>query len=639
MGFVEAITDLAKQVGLQVPDDDISPQEKERAAAARQKQNTLTEILEKAALAYGQHLRASPLAIEYLKKRGVSGNIAKRFGLGYSPAGWRTLASTFAHYDDPVLEESGLVVVQAEDGRRYDRFRERVMFPIRNVKGECIGFGGRIIPPDEGAKPDHDQSTASAAGPKYLNSPETPVFHKGRELYGLFEARHAIREQAYALVTEGYMDVVALAQLGFENTVATLGTACTPEHVQKLLRFTSAIVFSFDGDKAGRRAAHKALEGALPHANDTRSIKFLFLPSEHDPDSYIRQHGTSGFARMVNNAMPLSRFLIETSAEGCDLGTAEGRAHMASQARPLWNVMPDGVLKRQLLSEIASLSQLSTADLSDLWMQANHRDAARKAVGQNHLHHPGSGANAAPPFNAPNEQPVLAPPTGQSLYSPPPWSHPPDDMGWSPPTASPYQPHDVRSATGYGSNANQSPYSSTGGSAGGGKNGTRPWKKKNFPWAAPPSQPPLPSMPSASRADHAARLLLSHMAFWSELTDDDHSLLCAQPAPHGPLFLWLESQMHDSGPLAWAVLQERLKGNHHQALAYRVMTGSHAQTEGDLTEWRAELTDLLTRMHIEDIEAQRNTAVAAGDIEQYKALDSRWRALKAAIATPSPATK
>ena len=363
MGFIEAVQDLAQQVGLQVPDDDISPQEKERAAAARQKQATLTDVLEKAAEAYRQQLRTSPRAVAYFKGRGVSGAVAKRYGLGYAPEGWRSLASVFPHYDDPLLEESGLVIVNDEDGgKRYDRFRDRVMFPIRNVKGECIGFGGRVLGDDK---------------PKYLNSPETPVFHKGRELYGLFEARTAIREQGFALVTEGYMDVVALAQLGFPNAVATLGTACTPEHVQKLLRFTESVVFSFDGDAAGRRAARKALDGALPHASDTRSIKFLFLPPEHDPDSFVRAHGSDAFARHIGDAVPLSRFLIEAASESCDLGTAEGRAHMASNARPLWSALPEGVLRRQVLTELAQLAQLDAHDLSDLWSKTAAQEAAR----------------------------------------------------------------------------------------------------------------------------------------------------------------------------------------------------------------------------------------------------------------------
>ncbi|MCB2016267.1 MAG: DNA primase, partial [Hydrogenophaga sp.] len=236
MSFIEAVKDLAAQVGLQVPEDDVSPQERERAAQQRQKQATLTDVLEKAAKAYQKDLKASPRAIDYLKGRGLSGQIAKTFGLGYAPEGWRHLAGVFPDYGEPLLVESGLVIEhedeKGQDGeaKRYDRFRDRIMFPIRNVKGECIGFGGRVL--DKGE-------------PKYLNSPETPVFSKGRELYGLFEARTAIRQHGYALVTEGYMDVVALAQLGFANAVATLGTACTPDHVHKLFRFTEAVVFSF----------------------------------------------------------------------------------------------------------------------------------------------------------------------------------------------------------------------------------------------------------------------------------------------------------------------------------------------------------------------------------------------------------
>ena len=243
----------------------------------------------------------------------------------------------------------------AQEAKRYDRFRDRVMFPIRNIKGECIGFGGRVLGDDK---------------PKYLNSPETPVFSKGRELYGLFEARNALREHGYALVTEGYMDVVALAQLGFPNAVATLGTACTAEHVHKLFRFTDSVVFSFDGDSAGRRAARKALDAALPLATDVRSVKFLFLPPEHDPDSFIREHGKEAFARYVSEAVPLSRFLIDAARDGCDLHSAEGRAHLASNAKPLWELLPDGALKQQLLTEIADLVQLASRELTDVWHPA-----------------------------------------------------------------------------------------------------------------------------------------------------------------------------------------------------------------------------------------------------------------------------
>ena len=367
MSFVEAVHDLAQQVGMQVPDEEGSPEDRARAAQQRERQLTLVDVLEKAGQAYRKQLRQSPRAVAYFKGRGVSGEIAKAFGLGYAPEGWRHLASVFPDYTDPLLVDAGLVIHSEEqDGaeeKRYDRFRDRVMFPIRNIKGECIGFGGRVLGDDK---------------PKYLNSPETPVFSKGRELYGLFEARAALREHGYVLVTEGYMDVVALAQLGFPNAVATLGTACTSEHVQKLFRFTDSIVFSFDGDAAGRRAARKALDIALPFATDVRSVKFLFLPAEHDPDSYIRAFGQDAFTRYVNDATPLSRFLIEAAREGCDPATAEGRAHMAANAKPLWLALPDGALKRQLLVELAALTQLDARELAALW--DNTVPAARRSA-------------------------------------------------------------------------------------------------------------------------------------------------------------------------------------------------------------------------------------------------------------------
>jgi DNA primase len=359
MGFVDAVRDLAQQVGMTVPEDTSSPAEREQASARKQKQATLEEVLARAAENYRKQLKASERAVAYLKGRGLSGEIAARFGLGYAPEGWRGLASVFASYDDPLLEESGLVIAQAaEDApaqKRYDRFRDRIMFPIRSVQGAIIGFGGRVL--DRGE-------------PKYLNSPETPVFSKGRELYGLFEARAAIRQRGYVLVVEGYMDVVALAQSGLDNAVATLGTACTAEHVQKLVRFADAIIFSFDGDAAGRRAAARALEASLPHATDTRSFRFLFLPSEHDPDSYVREHGKRAFEDRVAEAVPLSRQIIALAGAGVDFATAEGRARFLAEARPLWGSLPEGMLKRQLLGEIASRAALPAEELATAWQGA-----------------------------------------------------------------------------------------------------------------------------------------------------------------------------------------------------------------------------------------------------------------------------
>ena len=355
LGFLDAVKDLAQQAGLKVPEAPTDPQEQARAAQARARQQTLTEVLQRAADHYRGRLKDDPRAVEYLKKRGLTGRVAQHFGLGYAPPGWRSLASVFPDYEAAELLDAGLVIVHGDEGgeqRRYDRFRDRIMFPIRSVKGDVIGFGGRVLDGGE---------------PKYLNSPETPLFVKGLELYGLHEARVAIRERGYALVVEGYMDVVALAQSGFGNAVATLGTACTPDHVKKLLRFTDHVVFSFDGDAAGRRAASRALEAALPQVNDLRTFRFLFLPPEHDPDSYVRAHGAEAFEEFVNSALSLSRQLMARAAEGADLETPEGRARMLAQARPLWSQLPTGALRLQLLGELAQAGKVSVEELAALW--------------------------------------------------------------------------------------------------------------------------------------------------------------------------------------------------------------------------------------------------------------------------------
>ncbi len=516
MTFIEAVKDLAQQYGLQVPEDDVSPQDRARAAQMREQQATLTSVLEKAAAAYIKHLRSSPRAIEYFKGRGLSGEIAKTFGLGYAPEGWRSLASVFPDYNDPLLVESGLVITgeageenAAGEAKRYDRFRDRVMFPIRNVKGECIGFGGRVLGDEK---------------PKYLNSPETPVFSKGRELYGLYEARPALREHGYALVTEGYMDVVALAQLGFANAVATLGTACTADHVQKLFRFTDSVVFSFDGDGAGRRAARKALDAALPFATDVRTVKFLFLPSEHDPDSYIREHGKEAFADYVSKAVPLSRFMLDAAAEGCDLDTAEGRAHMASNARPLWSILPDGALKRQLLAEIADRVLIDSRELLQIWQPAATGNRS------NYKNKPASPSRA----NSPSAR---TEPAGQM---PPPGDYPPDEA-YAGAYAADYPPIDLPS-----------------GASEGWSRGTSISARSSTPRRVAGRMLP------ASREDRVLRLLLTDAQSWDKLSTEEHHLLLGLPAPHGPLFVWLEGQLHEHGPQPWAALREGLRGHPHE---------------------------------------------------------------------------
>jgi DNA primase len=363
--FRDAVGELAGQVGMTVPDDARSDDERHAAAQTKARHATLADVLARAAQHYRQQLKGNPRAVNYLKGRGLTGEVAAQFGLGYASDGWHALASAFAQYDDPLLVEAGLVIAQGDEGpdqKRYDRFRDRVMFPIRAVGGETIGFGGRVL--DRGE-------------PKYLNSPETPLFVKGRELYGLYESRAGIRARGHALVVEGYMDVVALAQMGFANAVATLGTACTEEHVRKLFRFTDSVVFSFDGDAAGRRAATRALEAALPHASDLRSIRFLFLPPEHDPDSFVRTLGAPAFERAIAQAVPLSRQMVDVAREGCDLGTPEGRARFVSQAKPLWSALPEGGLKRQMLTELNKAAALPEGELAAQWLAAASAPPAR----------------------------------------------------------------------------------------------------------------------------------------------------------------------------------------------------------------------------------------------------------------------
>ena len=347
MGFVEAVKDLAQGVGMKVPDEQRSDNERRRAEQGE----TLHEILLRAAQHYRNQLKDAPQAIAYLKKRGLSGDIAKRFGIGYAPDEWQNLAAAFTDYDGPMLASAGLVK-QKEDGKRYDVFRGRIMFPIVDVRGNVIGFGGRVIGDGE---------------PKYLNSPETPVFEKGRELYGLYQGRRAIRDAGRAVVVEGYMDVVALAQSGVEYAVATLGTATTPLHVQKLLRQTDEIVFCFDGDNAGRRAAWRALENSLALLADGKQLKFLFLPEGEDPDTYVRQHGKSAFETLLEKgAVPLSRFLINELTGRVDMSTAEGRAKCVHEAKPLLKQMQPNALRMQLVRELAEKCRLSHEEISQL---------------------------------------------------------------------------------------------------------------------------------------------------------------------------------------------------------------------------------------------------------------------------------
>jgi DNA primase len=404
LGYVDAIRDLARDAGLTVPESrDIDPA---AAAAAASESQSLLSVLEAAARHYRQRLKQADRAIAYLKGRGLAGETAARFGIGYAPAQWRGLEAAVPDYSAPVLATAGLVIdaaapepeagspasssasegdppVAGEDAashadrappsgdeprrsRRYDRFRDRIMFPIRNARGQVIGFGGRVLDSGE---------------PKYLNSPETPVFSKGREIYGAFEGREAIRREDCVVVVEGYMDVVMLAQYGVGNAVATLGTATTPEHIQKLTRLAARLVFAFDGDAAGRKAASRALLVCLPYTSDTRRIDFLFLPPEHDPDSYVREHGIEGWRNLLDNTVALSEMLLREVSAQIDLATPEGRAMLLARAKPMLNDLAAPALRLQILHRLASISQLSPAEVERFIQPERGMRGASQPVG------------------------------------------------------------------------------------------------------------------------------------------------------------------------------------------------------------------------------------------------------------------
>ena len=352
LGFVEAVQQLAQGAGMQVPE--IRAEERQRAST--EAGEDLHANLLTAAQYYRAQLREAAHAIGYLKKRGMSGEAARRFGVGYAPAGWQNLTAAFPDYAAKSLVSAGLVKA-GEDGRRYDVFRDRIMFPIVDVRGNVIGFGGRVLPVDGSDPP---------GSPKYLNSPETPIFEKGRELYGLYQARRAIRDAGRVLVVEGYMDVVALAQHGVEYAVATLGTATTALHVQKLFRQADEIVYCFDGDDAGRRAAWRALENTLAQLADGKQARFLFLPQGEDPDTYVRGSGKAGFEALLERTLPLSQFLLQELARRADLQAAEGRASFLHLAKPLLRQITANALRLQIVREVADMVRMAAEEVERL---------------------------------------------------------------------------------------------------------------------------------------------------------------------------------------------------------------------------------------------------------------------------------
>jgi DNA primase len=349
LDFVAAVEMLASKAGLEVPSSS-PPGTTERL----KKRKSIYEILEQSSALYQGFLRqheSRDIAVNYLKQRGLTGEIARDFQLGYAPAGWDNLMGALAktNHERDLLIESGMLIDNSEEGKTYDRFRDRVMFPIRDTRGRVIAFGGRII---------------GDGKPKYLNSPETPVFHKGRELYGLYESRRRNRKLEQLIVVEGYMDVVALAQEGINYAVATLGTATSSDHLDRLFRTVSKLVFSFDGDKAGRAAAWKALQESLAFMRDGRSARFLFLPDGEDPDTLVRKEGKDKFEWRINQAPHLTDFLFDHLQEGLDMSSMEGKAALSQLSMPLIQKIPEGVFKQLVVGKLSELTGLSSEKLT-----------------------------------------------------------------------------------------------------------------------------------------------------------------------------------------------------------------------------------------------------------------------------------
>lgn len=365
LSYPEAIRKLAESIGMTVPE---TPRDRETRTRVR----SLTDMMKAASDYYSASLKTNTRTIEYLKQRGITGETAARFALGYSPDAWQPLKDVFGdqYASKDLEEEDGCGLVIHNGDKRYDRFRGRLMFPIRNPRGQVIAFGARTLNGDE--------------HPKYLNSPETALYHKSREIYGLYEASASIREKHRAIVCEGYMDVIQLSQAGFTEACAALGTTVTAEHVQKLLRAVDTVYFSFDGDSAGQHALRRALEAALPVVEDDQEIRFVVLPPEHDPDSLIKEKGAQAFEDELQKSLTLTQYFVRTVSQGKDLGTAEGRSQFVAESKPLIVSMRSApILRKQLVGELAMHARMSPDEIERLCGIASVRKlpAANPATG------------------------------------------------------------------------------------------------------------------------------------------------------------------------------------------------------------------------------------------------------------------
>lgn len=395
LNFVEAVEELARTVGVEVPREEQSQRSQQR----QKQQRTSYDLMAKCAEYFEQQLYQHPNANQvqdYVVGRGLTEETVKTFQIGYAPSGWDNLIKQFNNHEQTNREllTTGMLT-QNEKGRIYDRFRERLMFPIRDIKGRVIGFGGRVMRPDD--------------KPKYLNSPETPIFHKGNELYGLYEARRALKDFDNILIVEGYMDVVALAQQGIKNAVATLGTATTPTHIQKLFKQTSEVVFCFDGDAAGRRAAIRALSNTLGEIKDGLQAKFLFLPDGEDPDSLVQKEGYEAFTRRVKQAQSIGDFLFQHLQTQADVSRVDGRAKLASLAQGWLNPLADSVFKQLLFAQLSELIGLSVEQITSTYKPTTPELPTIDAAPIRHEYEPSSLPDDAYGYPEPAGLPIYAP--------------------------------------------------------------------------------------------------------------------------------------------------------------------------------------------------------------------------------------
>lgn len=559
MSFPEAVKSLANSVAMTVPEQDYSPERRARFKEQKTRFDLLHEALDQAQSYYQSQLAQYQPAQKYLLERNLTPEIAQRFGLGWTGGERQNLRRVYENYDNDLLIDAGLVV-QNERGLRYDRFRERITFPIYNQRGRLIGFGGRIIGKGE---------------PKYLNSPETELFHKGTELYGLWENRMGIRKAATALVVEGYMDVVALARYGVEYSVATLGTATTAEHINKLIKVTHRIVFCFDGDNAGQRAAWRALNTALPLLRDDVSLRFLFLPKEHDPDSFVRAYGVKKLEEKVSEASALSAFMLDSLALEFNLDEAEGRAACLKEALALVVQIPESTIRTQIENELARLVCFT----ADEFRAALSRYQSKKEI-------------AARPFTAVDKNHFDAPvATSQTKQSP--------QHSYS----------NNASKTGYGDSSHS------------GYRSSNAYRKKNAKEAI---RQPLPL------ARQLLSLLASHPAILDRISERQLEIL--RQHPHMDVVVEFIAFAFSSGARhIGSLIQRAEQGSPLQQLL--ISLGKDNSTTESLPNPESEWSDAIKKIELENLETEITTLIDSGietdnERKRYLAVLARLNFLK-----------